>query len=250
MKRLRFVVQARMGSRRLPGKILAPLAGRPSLEWTIRRIDAARERLGPRADIVLATTEELPDTVTAAWGESLGVKVVRGSTDDCLGRFLQATRDLASDDVVVRITADNPLYCPRRTVRIVTEHVADGLDYSCVEGLSFVVPEVVRVGALREVAETSSDPYDHEHVTPAVRRAVDRFRTRQWPADSWGLRPDVRLTLDEPEDLERVRGLLDRLAEQRGPMAPEAVCVEDVYCQFDGGAARSTQIYDPRRRVA
>ena len=81
-----------------------------------------------------------------------------------LARYVDATADLADDDLVVRATADNPFYCPRRSKLIVAEHENERADYTCVERLSYVVPEVMTAGALRRMASLAWSAECREHV--------------------------------------------------------------------------------------
>lgn len=204
LPRVRVVVQARMRSFRLPGKVLADLAGRPMLAYTVGRLAAAP---GDRRQIVVATSTAAADDELVDACRAEGVEFMRGSESDVLARFVTATDDLSAGDIVVRATADNPLYCPRRTGAIIDDHLRRGGDYTCIERLSYVVPEVMRVGALRAMAELARDACCREHVTPYFREAEHGFRVRQLPQDWLGLRPDIRLTVDTPEELHRMRSI-------------------------------------------
>jgi len=208
--RIRIVIQARMNSSRLPGKIAAELAHRPMLAYTVGRLQAAARAGALPADawqIMVATTAASADDVTERLCESLEVACFRGSESDVLGRYLAASADLAPEDTLIRATADNPLYCPQRAAAIVAEHLARGVDYTCIENLSYVVPEVMRVGALRQMASLATDEHCREHVTPYFRRPDCRFRVVQLPPTWRGLRPELRLTVDTPLELARMRRL-------------------------------------------
>lgn len=232
--KIRIVVQARMNSSRLPGKIAAALAPRPMLAYTVGRLQAAAKSGAVPADaweIVVATTTASADDVTERLCESLEVACFRGSERDVLGRYAAASVDLAPDDTLVRATADNPLYCPQRTAVIVAEHLDRGADYTCVENLSYVVPEVMQVGALRQMASLATDDFCREHVTPYFRRPECGFRIVQLPPTWRDLRPDVRLTVDTPAELTRMRKLLGALDGEL--LAP----LERIYALSDGAAA-------------
>lgn len=214
--RVRFVIQARMASSRLPGKILAPLAGRPLLEYVVGRLTAAAAAL-PRGELLVATTTSGDDGATDDLCRRLGVPCFRGHPTDVLARYVDATADLADDDVVVRATADNPAYCPRRSRLIVAEHENERADYTCVERLSYVVPEVMTAGALRRMARLAWSAECREHVTPLFRQPGRPFRTLVLPAGWQGLRAELRLSVDTPHDLARIGRLCDRLATE-GPL--------------------------------
>lgn len=205
---IRIVLQARMGSRRRPGKTLADIGGRPLLTRCLERLATVCRRGGPAWQLVVATSTAASDDAVARLAEQLGYLCLRGSEEDVLARYLQATADLADDDVVVRATADNPLYCPQRTFRLVAEHLAVDEEYTGLDPLSPLVPEVIRVGAFREMAaRTDLDNYCHEHVTPFFRRDGAPFRARRLRPDWSDIDPTIRLTVDTPEDI----AAMDRL---------------------------------------
>lgn len=236
--KIRIVVQARMNSSRLPGKIAAELARRPMLAFTVGRLQAAARAGVLPADaweIMVATTAASADDVTERMCQSLGVACFRGEESDVLGRYAAASADLAPDDVLVRATADNPLYCPQRAAAIVAEHLARGADYTCIEKLSYVVPEVMQVGALRQMASLATDEHCREHVTPYFRRPNCGFRVVQLPATWRGLRPEIRLTVDTPAELDRMRWLADALDGEL--LAP----LERIYQACDCDAAQTAE---------
>lgn len=208
---VQVVVQARMGSTRLPGKIMAPLAGRPVLEHVVRRLQAAgREFAGPW-QVMVATTDRAEDDLTEQLCEHLGVACFRGDALDVLARYVAATAALDENAIAIRATADNPLYCPRRTAAIVHEHLAHEVDYTSLRELSPTVPEVFCVGALRHMARVAVDPYQREHVTPFFRQFPWSYRVRLLSTNWEGLRPDLPLTIDTPADLARLQCIFDAL---------------------------------------
>ncbi len=217
------LVQARCSSQRLPRKVLLPLAGRPVVEHVLRSVRATTNI----DDVILATTTELEDDELAALGERLGVPTFRGSESDVLGRFVNALRD-DSADVVVRLTADNPLLDPAVTAAVVNRFLAGGCDYasniverSWPRGLDC---EVLSRELLERCARDGRRPEDREHVTTHVRTQPELFRlvnVQASPAETW---PDLRLSVDTAED----RALLERVFhalhdERAGPLAVGAV---------------------------
>jgi spore coat polysaccharide biosynthesis protein SpsF len=230
---VRVVVQARMNSSRLPGKIMSPLAGRPMLAHVVGRLEATSQltsEIGSaRWEVLVATSTARADGATQRFCRELGVACFRGSEDDVLARYVAASDDLTDDDLVVRATADNPLYCPRRTASIVAEHLRTGADYTCIENLSYVVPEVMRAGALRTMARHTIDAHCREHVTPFFRQVPGPFRVRQLPPSWRGLRPDIRLTVDTQAEYERMAWIFERLGGD-DPL----FSLEDVYASCDG----------------
>jgi spore coat polysaccharide biosynthesis protein SpsF len=213
-----------MSSSRLPGKVLAMLAGRPMLEFVVRRLQAVQSV----QDVIVATSTSPADDAVSERCRSLQVRCLRGSEDDVLGRYVAATADLGDDDIVVRATADNPLYCPHRTAAIIDEHRRVAADYTCIDNLSYAVPEVMRAGALRAMAAVASEARCREHVTPYFREASHDFNVVKLPSDWMGLRPDIRLTVDTAEELERMAAICRTLAKD-GLQFP----LEEVYALCD-----------------
>jgi spore coat polysaccharide biosynthesis protein SpsF len=228
---IRVVVQARMRSSRLPGKVLADLAGHPLLEYVLTRLLAAGNA---HQQLMVATSTAAADEAIEDFCRSFGVPCYRGSEHDVLGRFVAATDDLADDDLVVRATADNPLYCPIRSAAIITEHRRRAADYTCIENLSYVVPEVMTAGALRAMAAVASDARSREHVTPYFREAKHAFRVHQLSSKWQGLRPEIRLTVDTPDELELMAQIC------RGLRSTDLLFpLEDVYEYFSKHARRA-----------
>lgn len=158
------IVQARMSSDRLRGKVLLPLAERPILDWIFRAARSSNQI----DDVVLATSTDPSDTVLADFASERGVKVVRGPLDDVLGRFLQAVEAVPAD-AIVRLTADCPFLDPALIDSVVsiwrhnqeTDYVASTLYRSLPRGLDV---ECVRAEALRAVGALAAGP-DRTHVT-------------------------------------------------------------------------------------
>lgn len=196
------VLQARMSSTRLPGKVLEPILEVPMIGRQIERLQRAT---GMDA-LVVATSTDPGDDALAEYAATLGVSVVRGSLDDVLARFLLAI-DEHSIDTVVRLTADCPLASPAVIDAVIADFTSGGADYVS-NTLTPTYPdgvdvEVVRADALRWVAANSDDPHEHEHVTLGVYRRPEQFAVRN-VAGAEDL-SDLRWTVDNPDDLVFVR---------------------------------------------
>lgn len=211
------ILQARMGSTRLPGKVLRPLAGVRVLD----RVSAAARRVPGVDRLVVATSTGEADDAIAAWGAETGISVFRGDEQDVLGRFAAACADagLADDDVVLRLTADCPLIDPQvcgmvlRLMRDPAVMLASNVDPATwPDGLDC---EAFRVGALRAAAAEATRPSDREHVGPFIRRNRHRFPARNLRCPVPGL-GDERWTLDTPEDAAFLDAVLGRLADRFG----------------------------------
>ena len=219
MSRVVAVVQARCGSERLPGKVLLALAGRPVVEHVLRAAQATPSI----DDVVLATTAGAADDALAAHAEQLGVRTFRGPEDDVLGRFVGA---LEGDDadVVVRLTADNPLLDPSVADAVVRRHLEGDCDYASNNGERSwprgLDCEVLSRAALERSAREGLRPEDREHVTFHVRTHPGDFRlvnVRAPAAETW---PQLRLSLDTAEDLALLERVFDALYnEHASPLA-------------------------------
>lgn len=218
---VRAIVQARMLSRRLRGKSLMAVSGTPLLG----RVLGCIAEMPFVDEVVVATSDQPADDPLAAFVEVRGVRCVRGPQDDVLHRFVLASEALGDDDLVLRFTADNPLYDPALTAMLVKAHRDFGGDYTGIDHLSPLVPECVRVGALHRAGREATAAYDREHVTPYLRARRDGFRVQVLPGDFGSMRPDLAryLTLDTEDDLTRIEELIDHLEAQGQAPTPEGL---------------------------
>ena len=203
-----IIVQARMTSTRLPGKVLLPLAGEPMLTRLVERL-----RRVQRADgIVVATTTNATDDPIAALCAQLGVPCHRGSEHDVLSRYADAAR-LQGADVVVRITSDCPLIDPALIDQVIATHEEGDSDY-----VSNMLPptwpygmavEVFSAAALAQAHAEATQAAEREHVTPFLYWHPERYRLRNVasPVDL----SQHRWTVDTPEDYALVSRLFDHL---------------------------------------
>ncbi len=202
------VVQARMGSTRLPNKVMKPIAGVPMIEVLLARL----ARANTLDEIVVATSIDEKNQVLAQHVQNLGYRCVRGSETDVLDRYYQAAQ-AAGADVVVRITGDCPLVDPDLVDAVVRKYLAADVDY-----FSNVVPptfpdgldiEVFSFAALDRAAREAVQPFEREHVTPYLRNP-QQFRQA-------GIRGGedlsaLRWTVDEPADFLVISRIFERFA--------------------------------------
>ncbi len=219
------IIQARMGSTRLPGKVLMELAGTPVLAWVVR---AARATVGVD-EVWVATSAAAADDAVAAWCATNGVSVHRGSEHDVLGRYAGAMAAAAAD-VVVRITADCPLLDPAVVAQTVRLRAMTGVDYASnvdpptwPDGLDC---EVVTAKALAAAAQEATRASDREHVTPFVRNNRARFPAETLIAPLPGLAAE-RWTLDTADDLAFLQAVAAQLPAGRAPSHLEVLAVLD-----------------------
>ncbi|HVC21304.1 MAG TPA: NTP transferase domain-containing protein [Vicinamibacterales bacterium] len=224
-----IVLQARMASHRLPGKALVRLGGDTLLGHCLRRLTCAGV-----APVVLATTVGSDDDPLVAEAARFGVRTVRGPREDVLRRFAQVVRETGAT-FVVRATADNPAVDLHAAGRVLRALRIRALDYCGERNLPVGSGvEAVRGDALLDAAAHAVEPYDREHVTPFIKFNSLRYRVRVLEAPRAVRRPDLRLTVDTPADLEYLQQVLEAASRGTGP-APLA----DIIAASDTLAARA-----------
>ncbi len=190
------LVQARMGSTRLPNKVMKRIGGIPMIELLLTRLARAKEV----DQIIVATSVDERNLPLVTHVQSLGFACEQGSENDVLGRYVQAAKTHHAD-VVVRITGDCPLVDPGLVDEVIRQFNAADVDYFCntspptyPDGLDI---EVFTFKALEQSAQETTEPFDREHVTPYLRKP-GKFKTAtmQHSKDLSGL----RWTVDEPAD--------------------------------------------------
>ena len=202
---LPIIVPARMNSRRLPGKPLRDIAGKPLLQWVIESL----EHVEGGAGVVVATSTDSRDDALAAWCAARGCACYRGSLDDVAGRVLGAARARGAE-AFVRVSGDSPLLDPALVDRAVELYQGGGVDLvTNVFPRSFPVGQSVEVlsrAALERVLAETAHTEDREHVTRWVYANQDRYRILNFAheRDESG----VRLAVDSPEDLRRIERIV------------------------------------------
>ena len=199
-----------MTSSRLPGKILRPIVGKPTLELLIERLSHAKLI----DKIVIATTTNRTDDVVEELAHRLGVGCYRGSDDDVLDRVLKAAQ--ANDtDIIVELTGDNPLIDPGIIDNLIEIYLNNSYDYVS-NNLKLTYPngldaQVFSRNVLEEVARLTSDLVDHEHVSLYIYDHPERYTLfnleSNLPKKYWNL----RLTVDTKEDFELIRIIFEEL---------------------------------------
>lgn len=208
-----IIVQARLGSERLPGKILRPLGRHTPLYYVLRR--CARI---PGADVVVCAVPEGTDNdPVAAYARGCGATVVRGSETDLLDRHLQAARAVRAT-TVLRVTSDCPLIDPALCGEVLAALAAGKADYVCnnapplwPHGLDC---EAFRVEHLAQAAREATLAADREHATPWLRRNP-ALRRISLDGPGGGIERH-RWTLDYPEDYEFLQALWAEMGERAG----------------------------------
>lgn len=202
------VLQARTGSSRLPGKVMADLAGEPLLARVIERAQAVP---GVQT-VVVATTAAERDRSILDLAKACGAKAYAGSEEDVLDRYYQAVRQLGGE-VVVRLTGDCPLLDPRVSARVLERFLKGDVDYAS----NTLVPtfpdgldtEVFSFAALERAWRESVLASEREHVTPYIWKNPSKFRLAGITDEVD--RSGLRWTVDEAQDLEFVRAVYKHL---------------------------------------
>ena len=214
MSRVVAVVQARMGSSRFPGKMMAKLGDQELMSWVLTRVCDAKEL----DQVVLATSTSGDDDQLVEVASNFKVMVVRGSQDDVLDRFVQASRE-SKADLVVRVCADNPFVAAEEIDRLVVAHRSGSYDYSCNhqqrlgnrydDGFG---AEVVSTSLLNEISKLTTQTTHREHVTSYVWDNSAKFRIQAVMAPSDLAFPEIKLDIDTPEDLQKLNEFVQKYA--------------------------------------
>ena len=201
------IIQARMGSTRLPGKVLKELGGETVLARVVARVRGCRHA----HEVMVATSSNRSDDPVVEECRRLGTRVFRGSEEDVLDRYYRAAQD-ARADAVVRITSDCPLIDPQVSDQTIAAFLDQRPDYAS-NVLQRTYPrgldtEVVSLAALEQAWRDAREPYQREHVTPFLYQNSGRFRLLSVTGKHDY--SNYRWTLDTPEDLEFLRAVYAR----------------------------------------
>jgi len=207
------IIQARMSSSRLPGKVLKEAGGRPILERMVERVQKAQ-----RVDETLvATTTDPSDDAIVEFCVKAGIPYFRGDLLDVLDRYFQAAM-FSNADIVVRLTGDCPLIDPTLIDETITALVEQKADFACNRlppPLTRTYPigldvEVCTFAALNRAWKEAKEKHEREHVMPYLYEQAGRFKVVKVDySEDYG---NLRWTVDTPQDLEFVRAVYARLS--------------------------------------
>jgi spore coat polysaccharide biosynthesis protein SpsF len=206
-------LQARMGSTRLPGKVLMSIHGQSILERAVRRLRAA-----PTVDdVVVLTTCLREDDAIVEESKRLGAGIYRGPVRDVLARFYEAAEHL-QPDIIIRATADNPLIEIGSIERIVDAVYWGGFDLCMEEGLPYgAATEAVTRKALIRAHTKAHEARHREHVTLFIKERPEEFRVAFLTPPNSLKYPQVRVTVDTPDDFDFVNQLIGKISEREQP---------------------------------
>lgn len=205
------IVQARVGSTRLPGKVLADVRGKPMLARVIERLQRAESI----DEVVIATTPHERDRPIAELAARVGCRCCTGDEEDVLARYLTAARE-SNAGIIVRVTSDCPLIDPAQIDATVSLYFRENADYAANCCIKYLLPrgsevEVFATAALERIALLAKEAYERAHVTPYFYRHPEQFKIAFLEAVGPYRRPDLRLCVDTQEDLDLVRAVYERI---------------------------------------
>ena len=206
------IIQARMGSTRLPGKVMMKVSGSTVLEHVITRVAQSKSI----DEIIIATTTKLDDDIIVEESKRLGIKYYRGSEEDVLSRYYYAAKE-NNADVVIRITSDCPLIDSEIIDRMMykfkelydddkVDYLSNTIERTFPRGLDV---EIFLFEILEQTFYNAEKAYEREHVTPYIYESSDKFKVI-------GYKSDInyshhRWTLDTPEDFELINKIYVKL---------------------------------------
>ncbi|WP_314000973.1 glycosyltransferase family protein [uncultured Paenibacillus sp.] len=201
------IIQARMGSERLPGKVLLPLGSSVILDYVVSRCRAIPEI----AEVIVATSILEPDEAIADWCKENGVPCFRGSEDDVLSRYYECAKPYRPD-YVLRVTADCPFVdyeMAAQMIRLMEEYPSDMVQIMNEDGLTRgLVVEMVSFGTLEYMYRHSKEPRHREHVTYYAKEYPQQFKLPPYMPPAYMHHPQLRITVDTTADYDLCRALV------------------------------------------
>jgi spore coat polysaccharide biosynthesis protein SpsF len=206
------IVQARMGSTRLPGKVMLKVGGRPVISYLFERLRLCKKL----QTMILATTVNKEDDALEDFARQNNIPCFRGSADDVLSRYYDAAKKFGVIHIM-RITADCPLIDPWICGRLIDKYLAEKADYVCLapafaEGLDC---EIFSFKALEMAHRNAKKKSEREHVVLYIHNNPDRFKKVMLLNEADDSR--YRFTIDEPQDFEVVKAIIDSLYKSDRP---------------------------------
>lgn len=201
-----IVLQVRLRSSRLPGKLLLPLKGITIFEHILKRLSGARLPEG----IIVATTEDTKPCIKDI-AEVYNARVITGSEDDVLSRFIGAVDSFDAGNVI-RATGDNPLVSAEYIDRALILHKERNADLTTYPSLPYGTGiEVIRGAVLGQIHCLTADRYEREHITQYIYRNEHLFKIVRGIPEQPLLRPEIRLTVDTEEDYRVMADIYENL---------------------------------------
>jgi len=222
-KKIVASIEARMGSNRLPGKVLKEIDEKPILQILVERLSKSKLI----DEIIIATTSNPLDEKIEEFGKKLNIRTHRGSEDDVLGRVIGAVESVKGD-IIVELTGDCPLMDPEVVDYVVNEYFQNYPKYDFVANVGYIGNDVreipigmdVRVfsySQLKHISKITNDPEDREHVSLYFfRTGKDKYKLHNvYTPDKWKRDYNPRLCLDTEEDFEVIKKIYEGLIEEK-----------------------------------
>ncbi len=204
------IIEARMGSSRLPGKVLFPLLEKPVLQHIIERINRSKYV----DEVVVATTENVLDDKIVEFCQNFDFKYYRGSEEDVLLRVLNAAKS-SQADIIVEICGDCPVIDWRHIDKSIElffsgdyDYVSNNIEKTFPIGLRV---QVYPISVLEGVNQLTDSEADHEHVTLYIYSNPKKFKLLNWSAKGDMIHPEIEVTLDTAEDYELIKFIFSQL---------------------------------------
>lgn len=237
------IVQARMGSSRLPGKILKSLGDKSVFEWVYERLKKSTQI----NTVLFATTDQSSDDIFCERLTENEIDFIRGSEHDVLGRFYVAACE-ASADIIVRVTCDCPFIDPKLIDEGILMHLQEGSEYT-----SNVVPptfpdgfdfEVFSIEILETAHHNAESKNDREHVTPWIIKHSKGTQSNVTIKDESLLHANKRVTLDHAEDFLLLKTLVENYGINLSSTVDEIITTLDFHPEL----LQINQRHDARKK--
>ena len=217
-----ITIEARMASKRLPGKVMLPIAGKPMLEQLVRRLRNVSNVDG----IIILTSERPENRIIVNLAQKIGIDVFAGSEDDLIDRIISGTASI-NPTSIVQLTGDNPLIDPVLIEELVAFHKATGADYTSNNKTQHVIIgqnlRCFRREALLRVDKLCTDFLMRSHGGYVIQKYPNVFSHLELKVEKALIRDDIRLTVDEPEDYFVVSQIFEALGSENMDFSAQAI---------------------------
>ncbi|MGX9290905.1 cytidylyltransferase domain-containing protein [Bacillus sp. A015] len=232
-----FVIQARMGSTRLPKKVMKPIGGMALIDLIVERVKQSNQYNHKTQNLMIATTVEAEDDLLAHYCLSKGYKVFRGSETDVLQRFAQIVRQF-EPQTVVRLTGDNPFIDPALLSKMLEKHRQEKADYTYTNGTPLGISgEMIDAPILSEIDNFPLSQSEREHVTLYIRKHPEQFHLQLFTPPKELAYPAYRFTIDTEEDYVFAIRLLEKAGGSIAVPTAELISI----CEQDPDIVRLNQ---------
>ncbi|MFS0674450.1 cytidylyltransferase domain-containing protein [Ornithinibacillus sp. 179-J 7C1 HS] len=199
------IIQARMGSTRLPGKVLKPILDKPIIDYQVERVKQSKAL----DQVIIATSNNVKDDAIIYWCEANSIPYYRGDEADVLGRYYEAAKQFSAS-TIVRLTGDCPIIDSNIIDRVIIDYLKEGTSY-CSNTIKRSFPrgmdtEVFSMDALERANFEAESPLDREHVTPYIRNHFSTFNVLNNTDYS-----NYRWTVDTKEDFQLIKKIITEL---------------------------------------